>query len=89
MSNRTVRLTESKLRKVITESVKKVLKENEMNKDLKGFHWNFMQRLGMVEYYLDDIRETSPHGFDDLVRSALKDLEMEIEKFGAYINKLQ
>lgn len=89
MSNKTVRLTKSKLREVITESVKKVLKENEMNKDLERFHWNFMQPIGMVEYYLDDIRETSPHGFDDLVRRALKDLEIEIEKFGAYINKLQ
>lgn len=56
----TIRLTESELKKVITESVKKVLKESnpylsEINKNINYFHSEAMENLNGLKRAFEEI----------------------------------
>lgn len=69
MENRVIKINEQQLRQIVTESVKRVLKETELDYDIDNFsgRWNRGQRYNIIvdgEVYYSDVPEES---VDELV----------------------
>lgn len=85
MKQNIIKLNENKLKKIVAESIKKVLKETELNYDIDNFsgRWNRGNRFDIVvdgDVYYQDIPEES---VDKLIQG------LERKKAQGIINKIE